>query len=76
VFLIHGSGTQSAAVGAGAKAWIGVQPDGALPVLLDGAGRLHADVALPPELAGVQLCLQAFDPLSVRSSNLVLQAIP
>ena len=76
VFLIHGFGTQSAAIGPGAKAWIGVQPAGVLPVALDAAGRLHLDVALPPEMAGVQLVMQAYDPSSVRSSNLVIQAIP
>jgi DNA-binding beta-propeller fold protein YncE len=76
VFLIHGFGTQASAIGPGAKAWIGVQPAGVLPLLLDGAGRLHLDVAVPPELAGVQIVLQAYDAQSVRSSNLVIQAIP
>jgi len=76
VLLIHGFTTHAAAIGPGAKAWIGVQPAGVLPLLLDGAGRLHLDVAVPPELAGVQLCLQAYDPVTVRSSNLVIQPIP
>ena len=57
------------------QAWIGVQVAGALPAALDADGRFHLDVLLPAGMAGVTLFVQAYEPASCRSSNLVIQTI-
>jgi hypothetical protein len=57
------------------QAWIGVQVAGALPAALDADGRFHLDVFLPAGMAGATLVVQAYEPQSCRSSNLVLQTI-
>jgi sugar lactone lactonase YvrE len=73
-YLLVGVAPQSQQVGPCA-AWIGVQISAVLPLALDAGGRFHADVLLPPALAGVTLYLQAWDPPTCRASNLVIQPL-
>jgi len=73
-YVLYGFAAQSLHLGSCGQVFLGLQIAAVLPVPLDGQGRLHIDVFLPPALAGITLYLQAFDPPTCRSSNLVIQA--
>ena len=74
-WLLYGFAAHSQQAGPCPQSLVGVQIAGVIPVALDGGGRLHADVLLPPALLGAPLHLQAFDPQTCRTSNLVIQTI-
>jgi sugar lactone lactonase YvrE len=74
-YLLYGFAAQSQQVGP-CGAWLGVAASGAFALPLDAGGRFHADVLLPAALAGTTLHLQAFDPPTCRTSNLVIQPVP
>lgn len=72
-YLLYGFGPQALKAGPCGYAWLGVQIVGLLPIPMDAEGAFHVDVALPVELAGSKLYLQAFDLPTCRVTNLVIQ---